>query len=110
LTPNGQHIAPDALQLSPDTPAWARVAFAGLSRQLAEVNDKLASATDEVETLRRLLAPRLVSRKEAARLAGVSTRTIQRYEDRGLIARAPTKGGGAFYEYADVARLKRMVK
>ena len=60
--------------------------------------------------VQRLLAPRLVTRKEAARIAGVSSRTIQRYEDRGLIARTPTKGGGAFYEYADVVRLKRMMK
>ncbi len=86
-----------------DTPPWARVLFGRLSRQLAETRD-------EVETLRRMIAPRLVTRKEAARIAGVSSRTIQRYEDRGLIARAPTKGGGALYEYADVARLKRMVK
>ena len=84
--------------------------YGGLSSQLAETRAELAGMADEVETLRRLLAPRLVNRAEAARIADCSTRSIQRYEDRGLIARAPTKGGGAFYEYADVARLKRMVK
>ena len=84
--------------------------YAGLSHQLAETRAELAGMADEVETLRRLLAQRLVTRKEAARIAGVSSRTIQRYEDRGLIARAPVKGGGAFYEYTDVARLKRMIK
>ncbi len=74
------------------------------------MTDRLDRATDEVETLRRLLAPRMVNRKEAARIAECSTRSIQRYEDRGLIARAPTKGGGAFYAYTDVAKLKRMIK
>ncbi len=96
--------------LPADAPAWAQQLFARLSCQLDAVTGQLADVTDEVETLRRLIAPRLVTRKEAARIAGVSSRTIQRYEDRGLIARAPTKGGGALYEYADVARLKRMVK
>ena len=93
-----------------DAPAWAQQLYDGLSRQLADVTDELAETRDEVSTLRRLLAPRLVTRKEAARIAGVSSRTIQRYEDRGLIARAPTKGGEAFYEYTDAAKLKRMIK
>ena len=74
-----------------------------LSRQLAD-------ALDEVASLQRLLAPRLVTRKEAARIADCSTRTIQRHEDRGHLQRAPTKGGGAVYAYADVVRLKRMIK
>ena len=99
MSEHGSHTA----LLPADAPPWAQVLFDHLSRQLAETRD-------EVETLRRLLAPRLVTRKEAARIAGVSSRTIQRYEDRGLIARAPTKGGGAFYEYTAVARLKRMMK
>ena len=77
--------------------------FDGLSRQLAETRD-------EVETLRRLIAPRLVSRKEAARIAGVSVRTVQRYEKQGLIERAPTSHGNALYAYTDAVRLKRMVK
>ena len=86
-----------------DAPPWAQVLFDGLSRQLAETRD-------EVETLRRLIAPRLVTRKEAARIADCSTRTIQRYEKQGLIARAPTQHGHAVYAYADVVRLKRMLK
>ena len=96
--------------LSAGAPDWARDMYAGLSCQLAETRAELAGMADEVETLRRLLAPRLVSRREAARIAGCSSRTIQRYEDRGHIARAPTKGGGAFYAYADVVKLKRMMK
>ena len=84
--------------------------YAGLSGQLAETRAELAGMADEVETLRRLLAPRLVSRREAARIAGCSSRTIQRYEARGLLERAPTKSGDAFYEYTAVAKLKRMIK
>ena len=89
--------------LPADTPAWGRAVFEGLSRQLAETRD-------EVETLRRLIAPRLVTRKEAARIADCSTRTIQRDEKQGLIERAPTQHGNAVYAYADVVRLKRMMK
>ncbi len=108
MEPDGQHTAlPDEAlptgALPTDAPPWARVLFDGLSRQFAEV-------AGEVKTLRRWMAPRLVSRREAARIAGVSTRTIQRYEARGLLQRAPTKTGGAFYAYDDVARLKRMIK
>ena len=80
------------------------------SAELAKVTDKLDRATDEIEAISRLLTPRLLSRKEAARLVGVSSRTIQRYEDRDLIQRAPTKGGEAFYAYDDCLKLRRMVK
>ena len=97
-----EHAAPSALRLPRDAPAWAQVLFDGLSRQLADV-------TDEVETLRRMIAPRLVNRKEAARIADCSTRSIQRYEKQGLIDRA-TAGGTALYAYTDVVKLKRMVK
>ncbi len=83
--------------------------FDGLSRQLADVNGKLAGMADEVETLRRLLAPRLVNRKECARIAGVVPRTIRRYEEKGFIDRA-TKGGAALYLYTDAVKLKKMMK
>ncbi len=89
--------------MSADAPEWAQQLFDGLSRQLADVSA-------EVETLRRLIAPRLVTRKEAARIADCSTRTIQRYEKQGLLERAPTKHGHALYEYTAVVRLKRMMK
>ena len=71
---------------------------------------KLDRATNEIEAISRLMTPRLLSRKEAARLVGVVPRTIQRYEDRDLIKRAPTKGGEAFYAYDDCLKLRRMVK
>ena len=109
------HIT-QALQLPPDAPALERL-LVDLTRQLAENNNKLGAmterlddVTDELEMLRRVIEPRLLNRKEAARLAGCSTRTIQRHEDRGYIQRAPTKGGGPVYAYADVVRLKRMIK
>jgi len=122
VQPLVDHIA-HAPDRPPDAPLAMQV-FADLSRQLAAMNGKLDDvtgrlddvtgklddATDELEMLRRVIEPRLLNRKEAARLAGCSTRTIQRHEDRGHIQRAPTKGGGAFYAYADVAKLKRMMK
>ena len=103
MEPTGQHTALPEEALPPGAPPWARAFFDRLSRQLADL-------AGEVETLRRAMAPRLVSRREAARMAGVSTRTIQRYEARGLLKRVPTKTGGAFYAYDDVAKLKRMIK
>ena len=79
------------------------VLFDAMSRRLGEL-------TEDVELLRRAVAPRLVSRKEAARIAGCTPRTIRRWEDRGLLRRAPTKTGGILYEYGDVVALKRMFK
>ena len=101
-------IAP-ILDLPPDAPALERL-LVDLTHQLAATNDRLDDMTDELEMLRRVIEPRLLNRKEAARLAGCSTRTIQRHEDRGHLQRAPTKGGGAVYTYADVVRLKKMIK
>ena len=103
MSESERHTVLPADALPPDAPPWARVLFEGLSRQMADI-------AGEVETLRQWIAPRLVSRKEAARIAGVSTRTIQRYEERGLLERAPMKTGAAFYAYDDVARLKRMIR
>jgi DNA-binding transcriptional MerR regulator len=46
---------------------------------------------------------------EAASRAGVSTRTLRYYEQRGLLQPGPRSGGGARrYEEADVARVARI--
>ncbi len=96
--------------LSAGAPDWAREMYAGLSGQLAETRAELASATDEIETLHRLLASRFVNREEVARIVDCSTRTIQRYEKDGLIDRVPTKSGKVLYAFTDAVRLKRMIK
>ena len=72
--------------------------------------ERLTSAVDEIEALNRLHAVRFVSRAECARIVGVGKRTIQRYEERGLIDRIPTKSGKVLYEYTDAVKLKRMFK
>ncbi len=98
--------------------------LADLSRQLADVTGtldgmtgkmeavtvKLEDTTDELEALRALLTVRLVNREECARIAGVSSRTVQRYEVAGLIEPVSKKGKKAFYEYTDAVRLKKLFK
>ena len=109
------HI-PQAPQLPPDASAWMQV-IANLSGQLEAVNGKLEGMTDrmedvtgELEALRSLFTVRLVDREECARIVSVSTRTIQRYEDAGLITPVSKKGKKTFYEFADAVRLKRLFK
>ena len=91
--------------------------IAGLAGQLADVNgkldgvtDKLEGVTDELEAIRTLFTVRLVNRAECARIAGVSPRTIQRYENDGLIQPVSKKGKKAFYTFTDAVALKRMFK
>ena len=91
--------------------------IANLTGQLADVNDRLEGmtdrlegVTDELEAIRALLTVRLVNREQCARLAGVSSRTIQRYEEAGLITPVSKKGKKTFYEYADAVKLKKMFK
>ena len=83
---------------------------ARFTAELARVTDKLDRTTEELEALRRLHAARLVNREETARIVDVSTRTIQRYEEAGLIEPVSKKGKKTFYEYTDVVKLKRMFK
>ena len=84
--------------------------FAQLVGQLADVNGRLDGVTDELEAIRSLLTVRLVNREECARIAGVSSRTVQRYEEAGHIEPVSKKGKKTFYEYADAVRLKRLFK
>ena len=80
------------------------------ARQLSDVTDRLDVVTDELEAIRSLLAVRLVNREECARIAGVSSRTIQRYEEAGYITPVSKKGKKTFYEYTDAVRLKKLFK
>ena len=82
--------------------------YVGLSHQLAETRAELADAIDEIEALRRVLGPSMVSREQAARIADVSVKTISRYEKtKGLINRTPKEGGRALYLYTDIVKLKK---
>ena len=91
------HIAP----IPHDAPPWFAAAYAVL---LQEIRDNRA----EIEALRRLLGPSMVSREQAARITGVSVKTISRYEKtKGLINHAPKKGDRALYRYTDITRLKK---
>ncbi len=83
---------------------------ARFTAELARVTDKLDRATEEIEALNRLHAVRFVNREETARIVDVSKRTIQRYEEEGLIDRIPTQSGKVLYKYTDAVKLKRMVK
>ena len=84
--------------------------FADLTGQLATLNGKLDDVTGELEAIRSLLTVRLVNREDCARIAGVSSRTLQRYEDAGHITSVSKKGKKTFYEFADAVRLKKMFK
>lgn len=78
-------------------PPWARALFL-----------ELCQARREIETLRQALGGHVLTRKEAARLLGCSTKTLQRYEKKGLIEQASVKRPGVHYFLDDVEGLRRL--
>ncbi len=95
-SPGDRDQARHATQSAGSTPPWA-----------GELLQESRRARQEVEGLRDVLGVHTITRKEAAAMLGVSTRTIQRYEKRGLLERLAVSAPGAHYDYESVLRLKQ---
>ena len=64
-------------------------------------------AREEVAGLREVIGLHTISRKEAAAMLGVSTKTLQRWEQKGLIERVPVTAPGIFYDFEAIRRLRQ---
>lgn len=64
-------------------------------------------ARQEVEGLREAIGVHVVTRKEAARILGKSTKTLQRWEKQGILPRVGVTAPGVHYDYERVLDLKR---
>lgn len=84
------------IALPADAPSWARALFREL--RLTRL---------EVETLREAMSLHVVSRKEAARILGKSTKTLGRWEERGLLERVNVSAPGVHYDFVRILELKR---
>ena len=60
-----------------------------------------------MEILREAIGVHTVTRKEAARILGKSTKTLQRWEKRGLLERVAVSAPGVHYDYERILELKR---
>ena len=78
------------------TPQWA-----------GELLQESRRAREEVETLREAISMHVISRKEAASLLNVSTKTVQRWEKQGLIERVAVASKTAHYTMDSVLKLKQ---
>lgn len=77
-------------------PAWA-----------GEILKESRRARLEMEGLRDVLGLHTVTRQEAAAILGVSPRTLQRWEEKGLIQRLDVSARGVHFDYESVVKLKQ---
>ena len=77
-------------------PSWA-----------GELLQESRRAREEVETLREAIGVHVVTRTEAARILGKSTKTLQRWEKRGLLERVEVSAPGVHYAMDSILRLKQ---
>lgn len=86
---------------APGPPISAEPTWAG------ELLRESRRARQEVAGLREAIGVHVVTRKEAARILGKSTRTLQRWEKAGLLNRVEVTAPGVHYDHQSVLDLKR---
>ncbi len=84
------------IALPADAPSWARALF-----------KEVRLTRLEMETLREAIGVHVVSRKEAARILGKSTKTLGRWEERGILERVNVSAPGVYYDFERILELKR---
>lgn len=74
---------------------------------VGEILEESRRAREEVEILRESIGVHTVTRKEAARILGKSTKTLKRWEDKGILKRVEVSAPGVHYDYDSVLKLKQ---
>ena len=78
------------------TPPWA-----------GELLQESRRARQEIETLRHAVQLHVISRKEAATLLGVSSKTLQRWERKGILERVAVSSKTVHYAMDSILKLKQ---
>ena len=96
--------------LPADAPAWAGVLVDLFTYRIDHLSHQLDQTLVEVASLQSLLTHNRIHRDEAARIAGVSMKTIDRWAKGGRIANYAGEGKRPLYEFSEIVRAKRKFK